>query len=223
MCSTLFLGRESFCTPLLEVSGLLNDVRGIHLIDFKVPSNRTKELTNVGKYNEYQSIKRMEGKKRIEEKIEECHRCVEKVISTVTSTVRSCLKELELEASGELMELEEQESSSSEEEEEDVDSKHGNATAKQGTKNGPTTANDGVGAGGQKRKKKKKKKKQRFKQTTSIAKQKEAHKRRKMALRHAQREHELVVNFVRLVDTYEVVVLAQRSVETTQSMQKKRK
>ena len=221
MCSTLFLGRESFCTPLLEVSGLLNDVRGIHLIDFKVPSNRTKELTNVGKYQEYQSIKRMEGKKKIEEKIEECHRCVEKVISTVTSTVRSCLKELELEASGELMELEEQESSSSEEEEEDIDSnKHGNATAKQGTQNGPTTSNDGGGGGGGGGpKKKKKKKKQRFKQTTSIAKQKEAHKRRKNALRHAQREHELVVNFVRLVDTYEVVVLAQRSVETTQNMQ----
>ena len=59
-----------------------------------------------------------------------------------------------------------------------------------------------------------------FKKTTSIAKQKEAHQKRVLALRHALSEQELITTFVRLVDTYEVILLAQRGVETTESIQK---
>jgi len=39
-------------------------------------------------------------------------------------------------------------------------------------------------------------------------------------LRHALSEQELITTFVRLVDTYEVILLAQRGVETTKSIQK---
>jgi hypothetical protein len=116
-------------------------------------------------------------------------------LSFITSigTVRSCLKELELEASGELIELEPSDSSSSEED--DDDDVGGDGTKK--------TLNDDSK---KERKKKKKRKKHSFKQTTSIAKQKEAHQKRVNALKCAQCEHELLVNFVRLVDSYEGTV-----------------
>ena len=165
----------------------------------------------------------MEGKKLIEGKIEECHRVVESVIGIVTSTMRHCAKELELEASGELMDREEPEESSDDDSNNDDDDDDDN-----NNENGDEKIKEGVGKKKKKnlnsnekknhkksKKKKKKKKKFSFKKTTSIAKQKEAHQRRVVALRHAQAETELITNFVRLVDTYQVIILAQRGVETT--------
>lgn len=90
ICKSLFLGRPTFCKPLLHISGLLNDVRDVDLIDFKVPSSLSKSLTNIKKYTEYQSTKRMEGKKIIEENIEKCQMCIEAVISQVTGTLFCC-------------------------------------------------------------------------------------------------------------------------------------
>jgi len=214
--SKLFLAKKSFCVPLLNISKKLNDIRDINLIEFKVPSALSKSLTNIFKYTEYQSIKRTEGKKMIESNIEACHGIMENVIGIVTSTTRNCARELELEASGELMDRQEAESSASSESDDDDDDDNDDDEAEENSKKKTTNKNS---SNVKQHKKKKKKKKFSFKQTTSIAKQKEAHQKRIAALKHAQNESELLVNFVRLVDTYEVVLLASRGVETTQAMQ----
>jgi dynein heavy chain len=222
VASRLFLAKPTFCEPLLKVSGFMHDIAQVNLLELKVPSSMAKALTNIRTYTDYQASRRLEGKKIIEARIEDCHRVVERLTASVMMAAREAALELEQEASGELMDR----ADFGQDEDDDSGSEGDDEIEEEGEEGldggGAGKSKDSKARGGRrnarKRRQKKKKKKFSSKNTTSIAKQKEAHQRRVMALRHATHEQGLLVDFVRLADTYEVILLANRAAETAKDL-----
>lgn len=84
LASHLFLGKNSFCTPLLEVKKVMMDMQSIMLLD-----SRPQKTYEIHTWTEYQATKRTEASKQFELCIERIHAIVQHVCTDVTNQARN--------------------------------------------------------------------------------------------------------------------------------------
>ncbi|KAH9121803.1 hypothetical protein LEN26_010526 [Aphanomyces euteiches] len=83
LCNSLFLGKESFSSPLLQVKKVTMDLQSVLLLDF-----RAQKTYEVSAFVEYQATKRADASKQFESCVEKLQGIAQKVCSDVNNLAR---------------------------------------------------------------------------------------------------------------------------------------
>ncbi|RHY05497.1 hypothetical protein DYB25_001425 [Aphanomyces astaci] len=83
LCNTLYLGKDSFSTPLLQVKKVMMDMQSVLLLDF-----RAQKTYEASAFVEYQATKRTDASKQFESCVEKLQAIAQKVCADVNNLAR---------------------------------------------------------------------------------------------------------------------------------------